>query len=112
MDGLSTDLVGLLEFLLPGFIAAWVFYGLTSYPKTSQFERVVQALIYTLLIRAVVAALGLVFESTWNDEIRSFVSVIVALVLGLGLSGFANSDLFHAGVRALGLTRETSYPSE
>ena len=54
METFAKDFVTLLQYLLPGFVAAWVFYGFTSFPKPSQFERVVQALIFTIFIQAFV----------------------------------------------------------
>jgi hypothetical protein len=45
MDDLK-DVVSLLFQLVPGFIAAWILYGFSSYPKPSQFERLVQALVF------------------------------------------------------------------
>jgi len=47
----SQQVIALLQYLLPGFLAAWIFYGLTSYAKPSNFERVIQALIFTLFIQ-------------------------------------------------------------
>ncbi|WP_425032221.1 hypothetical protein [Pelagibius sp.] len=55
MDSINEDIVGLLQYLLPGFLAAWVFYGLTAHQKPSQFERVIQALIFTLIVQAIVS---------------------------------------------------------
>ena len=54
MPELSKEVVALLTFLMPGFLVAWVFYGLTSHAKPVQFERVIQALIFTLGVKAVV----------------------------------------------------------
>ena len=53
MEHVAPAVVDLLQFLLPGFLAAWVFYAFTSYQKPSEFERVIQALIFTLLIKTV-----------------------------------------------------------
>ena len=50
MDTFAKDFVTLLQYLLPGFVAAWIIYSFTSYPKPSQFERVVQALIFTIFL--------------------------------------------------------------
>ena len=50
MDWASGDIVSVIYYLLPGFVAAWVFYGLTAHPKASPFERVVQALIFTVVV--------------------------------------------------------------
>ena len=56
MPELSKDVVALLQYLAPGFIMAWVYYGLTSHAKPSQFERVVQALIFTVVLVVIVLA--------------------------------------------------------
>ncbi len=53
MENLSTEIVGLIYQLLPGFIAAWVFYGLTSYIKPSAFDQIVQALIFTVIVKVI-----------------------------------------------------------
>lgn len=120
MDSLATDLPALLRYLLPGFLAAWVFYGFTSHPKPSQFERVVQALIFTLFVQVAVYYLKQVLLwlgqfwtlTTWTDHLELLCSIICASALGLAFAYFANSDRFHALARRLGITRETSYPSE
>jgi len=112
VNGMSAELIRLLEFLLPGFIAAWVFYGLTSYPRSSQFERVIQALIYTLIIRALVGALQLVLGTDWTEDLQTATSVGVAVAFGVSISWLANTDGFHRLLRKAGITRETSYPSE
>ena len=54
MDFPSSEVIKVIYALLPGFIAAWVFYGLTAHPKLSPFERTVQALIFTGIIQALV----------------------------------------------------------
>ncbi len=54
METFAKDFVALLQYLLPGFVTAWVFYSFTSFPKPSQFERVVQALIFTIFIQVFV----------------------------------------------------------
>lgn len=41
MDWASSDVIGVLKFLLPGFIAAAVFYSLTSHPKPDAFNRII-----------------------------------------------------------------------
>ena len=48
MNWASGEVVGVLTFLLPGFVAAAVFYSLTSHPKPDAFDRVVQALIFLI----------------------------------------------------------------
>lgn len=120
MENISNNIVGVLQYLLPGFLCAWVFYGLTSYPRPSQFERVIQALIFTLIIQAGVHVekfLILNFSlfgnfSYWNDNSNIICSTLNAIVLGTIFSYFANNDKFHKVIRKIGITRETSFPSE
>lgn len=120
MENFANDFVQLLQFLLPGFVAAWVFYSFTSFPKPSQFERVVQALIFTIFVQALVAFVKMVLifigniwhVFTWNSHSDLFWSICSALSLGLCFSYFANNDKIHKKLRELGVTRETSFPSE
>ena len=53
----ADNFLAVIAFLLPGFITAWIFYGLTSHPKPSQFERTIQALIFTFIVQIFVAPL-------------------------------------------------------
>ncbi len=120
MEGVSSDLLRLLYALLPGFVAAWVFYGLTAHPKISSFERVVQALIFTAIVQAITAALqfvllalgNIVAFGIWSDELRLLWSVLLALCLGLLFACYANSDRLHGWMRRHHITSRTSFPSE
>ena len=120
MENISKDLISLLQYLLPGFITAWVFYGFTSYPKPSQFERVVQALIFTVIIQAMIfltkafllLAGHFYLVGSWNEVSRLIWSILFAFVLGLLICYFANNDKLHAVFRKWGVTQETSYASE
>jgi Family of unknown function (DUF6338) len=117
----SSEVVSILWFLLPGFVATWVYAGLTAYPKPSEFERVVQALIFTALtqptvyvIQAVLIAAGTMFPHPpeWNDASARIWSVAVALGLGLLIAHWANHDTIHRILRKWKITRQTGYPSE
>ncbi len=120
MDALDSELIELLQFLLPGFVAAWVFHALSSYPKSSQFERIVQALILTILVQGIVylakyALFGIGnFWSigVWAEGSDVIASLACAFGLGFTLVYFSNNDKFHSFLRKLGITRETSYASE
>jgi hypothetical protein len=120
MKTLAPELVELLRYLLPGFLMAWVFHGLTSFPKGSEFERVVEALVFNLPIQVFVF-----LESTlalrigkwtdlghWSETSDLIAATLTAFVLGLLFAYFANCDRCHRLARRLSLTRETSYPSE
>ena len=50
MPDLANNTIDVLNFLVPGFVAAGVYYGLTVAPKSNTFERVIQALIFTVVI--------------------------------------------------------------
>ena len=117
MSWASSEAVAVLSFLLPGFVAVAVFHIFTSHPKPSEFERIVQALIFTILVQAIaelVLWIGrlLGWETLWTDATGIVVSVGIALVLGFIAVFFSNTDILHRFVRLLGLTKETSYPSE
>lgn len=120
MEDSAKDLVSVLQYLLPGFLAAWVFYAFTSFPRPPQFERIVQALIFTLITqlvvaieKAVAAVLGsIVSLGNWTTQSQLFCSTVTAFLLGIIFAYFSNNDKFHGLARRLGITRQTSYPSE
>jgi len=120
MAELSAEAVKLLTYLLPGFMAAWLFYGLTSHPKPSQFERVVQALILTFVIqilllpvKAAATALGrIAVIGSWTASSSLATSFVLATAVGAALAYFTNKDWLHRRLRALGFTSKTSHPSE
>ena len=120
MNTFASNLIELLQYLMPGFLAAWVFYGFTSFKTPSQFERVVQALIFTLIAQAVVSLvrlalfwLGSLYSiGAWRDDYNLPASLLAASVLGVVFAYFANTDKFHAVARKLNVTKETSFPSE
>jgi hypothetical protein len=120
MGDITKDFIAILQYLLPGFLAAWVLYGLTSVPKPPQFERIVQALIFTIIIQSIVfveksAVLkmnSILPLCNWDKRSEFLCSIITALFLGVVFAFFTNNDKFHKLARKIGLTKETSYPSE
>ena len=114
MENLAPDVIVILQYLLPGFIAAGIFHSLTSHPKQSQFERVVQALIFTFIIQILVLATKK-FNPLWilyftNSSL--LISFIISIIFGLLLSFFANNDCLNKTLRKLRVTQETSFASE
>lgn len=108
MEIINSELIPALQYLLPGFFSAWIFYGLTAHPRPSPFERVIQALILTFIIRGVAEILG----TGLNIQPSSFIlSLPLALFFGVLFSWFANNDKFYRLLRYLKITKETSYPS-
>lgn len=120
METFAKDFVTLLQYLLPGFVAAWVFYGFTSFPKPSQFERVVQALIFTIFIQAfvfitkkIILLLGDKYPLiNWNSHYSLLFSIAFGILLGITFSYFANNDKIHQILRYWKITKESSFPSE
>lgn len=117
MPWASSEAVNVLAFLLPGFVAAVIYYSLTSHPKPGAFERVIQALIFTAVIQAVVALLpdsiptaevDIGADVPWDPVMPVGVAIVVALLVVM----VVNYDLAHSLLRRLGVTRETSYASE
>lgn len=117
---LAKDAIALLSYLLPGFLTAWVLYGLTSYPKPSQFERVVEALVFTFLIKVagLLTKTGLIFLGKWivlgpwDTTAELMTSAAWAIGLGSFLAYTVNTDSAHSWLRKKGLTPRTSHPSE
>jgi hypothetical protein len=121
MDLPSHAVVSVLAYLLPGFVAAAIVYSLTPNPRPAPFERVVQALIFTILTHAIVAvAKGIVLWfgrhaftlGWWSDDTRVVYSVLLAIAFGLTWSKLLNNDRLHSGLRNWGITHQTSFPSE
>lgn len=120
MDGFAKDFVAILQYLLPGFVSAWVFYNLTSYSKPSQFERVVQAMIFTLFNQVTLKIVEFCSKyigkywlvGKWGESSNLIWSFVIALLMGLVFSYFANNDALHKYLRGKKITRSTSFPSE
>ena len=70
----SSEIVPILTFLLPGFVAGAVFLSLTSRPNPNAFGLVVQALIFTILGQSITEGLPL-DEEGWAESWQTLVSV-------------------------------------
>jgi hypothetical protein len=117
----SSDILTLIYALVPGFLAAWVFYGLTAHPRKTPFERTIQALIFTLFVQGMTFGVrwglerigGRYSVGPWTESAALFWSATNAVVIGLVFALFANKDWFHRFLRErIGLTKRTSFPSE
>jgi hypothetical protein len=93
---------------------------LTSFPKKSEFEAVVIALVYTIIINTIVEIFGAILVSIgkwfvigeWDQLSKTAISIIIALIIGLLWSYLYNNDIIHNHLRKLKITNQTSYPSE
>jgi hypothetical protein len=139
MSEMSTEIVNIVYQLLPGFIVAWIFYGLTAYQKPTPFERIVQALIFTVLVKAILIIskpiaiqLGRIYSfGAWTENVEFIMSIFYAILGGLFLTWCVNNDfplyLFRKNdvknhnrfmnwinrfLSKLKLTEKTLYPNE
>lgn len=121
MDVPTKAIVDVLTYLLPGFVSAALVYVLTPVPRPIPFERVIQALIYTIIIQALVAvvrtpllAIGThcCVVGRWTEDVTLLWSVILAIVIGIAAAWANNTDIVHSMLRKAGITHQTSFPSE
>ena len=117
MNWVSSEIVAALTFLLPGIVASAIFHSLTAHPKPNQFDRIVQALIFTTVVQAIVKGIPLVQgfigrEPFWREDSEIVAAVLIAVVVALIAVYVSNHDTLHGFFRWIRLTRENSYPSE
>jgi hypothetical protein len=121
MNDIPSQTIEVLTFLLPGFVTAALRYRLTPRPKPIPFERVVQALVYTVFIQGfvfIVQWLLLFFGDhwrtfgPWTDTAKLVWSFVMAFPLGFLIASLDNNDLAQSVLRKLRITYQTSYPNE
>lgn len=121
MDGLVKEVIPLLQYLLPGFLAAWIFYALTAFKRPDTFGQIVQALIFTFVIQSLVVGLGSLLllagehffsVGAWDKKSEALWSAVIAVVMGFLSCHVANSDKLHALLRKLKVTTQNSFPCE
>lgn len=120
MPEISTEVVALLQYLAPGFLVTWVYFGLTPHEKPSQFERTVQALIYTAVVQPLVVLENLIAVcigewhafGSWTANTQMLAGALTALGLGLVVATITNHDLVHRALRKRNITTRTSHPCE
>jgi hypothetical protein len=117
---LSQNLSAIFQ-ILPGFVTAGIFYALTAHPKTTEFERIVQALVFTVFLKVLIIPIrGSLFLlgkawapfGRWSADAELAWMIILAFPLGLLLVWIVNGDVCHRWARGIGLTGRTSFPSE
>lgn len=114
------ELISFVYALLPGFLSAWIFYGLSAYPKPSSFERVIQALVFTLLaeittqgIRFICLFVGNHFLlGYWTEDVHFGWKVASAGFIGLFAVIVVQNNLFSKIPDRFRITSKTAYPSE
>ena len=121
MDLPSQTIIDVLTFLLPGFVTAQLLYSLTPAPRPVPFERIIQALIFTVVIQAAattvqVSLLGIGTRygsiGVWSDQARIAWSLGIAALLGVVFAWLDNTDRLHTLLRKISITHQTSLSSE
>ena len=116
MSWATSEVVAVLTFLLPGFVGAAAFYSLTSHPKPGEFDRVAQALVFTTVGQAIAwlvrLLVGVWTEYEWPAGLELTAAVLSAVAVALLAVYVSNHDIIHGALRRIGVTGETSYPSE
>lgn len=121
MDDLIKEVIPLLQYLIPGFLAAWIFYSLTAFKRPDTFGQIVQALIFTFVIQSLVVGLGALLlmigerffsVGLWDRKSETLWSAVIAVLLGFLSCHVASSDKLHSLLRRLKVTTQSSYPCE
>lgn len=104
-------------FLIPGIIAAVIFYYFTSLSKPNPFEFIILALIFATIGILIIESGLQVYEFSLFKEDYIFLHkflLLTGISIFIGLCGAwsINADIPNLWLRKIGLTRNTSYPSE
>jgi len=117
--GTLGELTSVLRFVLPGLVMAWAFYGLSSYQKPGEFERVAQALVFTALLdvaaRLLVVAGIVLGRLAWPLFPAPEIAILaagLAMPAGVMLAYLANNDIVHTALRGLGVTTASGRPDQ
>ncbi|WP_277761741.1 DUF6338 family protein [Pseudomonas sp. A34-9] len=121
MDDLVKEVIPLLQYLIPGFLSAWIFYSLTAFKRPDTFGQIVQALIFTFVIHGAVLGIGAIClwvgskgfsVGKWDAKVETMWAFVVSVTLGLVSCYLATNDKLHGWLRSRNVTKQTSYPSE
>jgi hypothetical protein len=119
MDDLVKEVIPLLQYLIPGFLSAWIFYSLTAFKRPDTFGQIVQALIFTFVIQGAVWGVGTLClwvgskgfsVGRWDAKAETMWAFVVSVTLGLLSCYLATNDKLHGWLRSRNVTKQTSYP--
>ncbi len=94
----------------PWFVAAAVFYSLTPFPRREPFERIVQALIFTIVVQAAVVIIKSILMfvgrhgpvlGSWSEDAALIWSLFFAIGFGQLSASISNRDSVHRVLRDL-----------
>lgn len=121
MDDLVKEVIPLLQYLIPVFLTAWIFYSLTAFKRPDTFGQIVQALIFTFVIHGAVLVIkaGLLWigskgyaAGVWDVKAEASWSFVISVLLGFLSCFWATNDRLHEWLRNRNITKQTSFPNE
>ena len=95
MEDALLEKLPLLQYIFAGLVMSWIFYGLVPHKKPDQFERIVQALVYTAMIGLLATPINDLLPEKIPDNIVIF---SLAVFLGILFAICANNNIPHRWV--------------
>lgn len=116
MTWVNTDIIHIFMFLLPGVLAATIFYSITAFIKPPPFGQIFHALAFTAFGQAATSVIQILIrqsnpDSIWLQSLILALPTTTAVLAALILAILINRDLIHKKLRSIGVTRETPYPT-
>ena len=104
MSWASSEIVSVFIFLLPGFVAATVFYAFTAHPKPNEFGQVVHALAFTMVGQLIAGSIQLLATAQgasdpWPASLEIIVPTLNAAAVALLAAYLSNKDLTYKAFR-------------
>lgn len=104
------EAVNVLTYLVPGFVAGMAFYSLTSYSTPRVFDRVIHALIFTIIGKVIWENL-FPGRNPW-ELTQTVVVTVFTVAVAVLFAWISNNDMAYRLLRLMKFTKETSHPSE
>ena len=115
----SLSVLGILLFLLPGFISAIVLRQVTTRAKQSDFEKLIEALVLSFILYLTsLPFFGNTLPVSWHEEAGGYrvhlqwaqlgLLFVEAVAVSLFYGALLHHDWLHKALRRLGLTEKTS----
>jgi len=117
MNIVSTEIITVLQYLIPGLLTSKMLESLLPTEEKKEFTLLIESLIYTVIINVIVKlikyisiSIGSVYSfGVWNNNLEIILSIIVAILFSIITSYILNNDIIHSLLRNKSITRETSY---
>ena len=95
MEDALLEKLPLLQYIFAGLVMSWIFYGLVPHKKPDQFERIVQALVYTAMIGLLATPINDLLPEKIPDNLVIF---SLAIFLGIAFAICVNNNRPHGWI--------------